>query len=82
MLPQPVRHIQTADSVMAKNNQCGFVGLGFQLLQAGRDFPHGDQCGAFNARDGKFLRFANVYQYQGFPRVDSALDVLRAGFDG
>jgi hypothetical protein len=81
LLPQPVRHIQAADSVVAEDNQCRFAGLGFQLLQAGWNFPHGDQGGAVDARDGKFLRFANVNQYQRFPRVDSALDVLRAGFD-
>ena len=68
--------------MVAEDNQCGFVGLGFQLLQAGWNFPHGDQCGACDARDGKFLCFANVNQYQRFPRVDSALDVCRAGFYG
>lgn len=80
LLPQPVRHIQAADAVVAEDNQCVFVGLGFQLLQAGWDFPHGDQCGPFDARDGKFFRFANVNQDQRFPRVNSALDVFRAGF--
>lgn len=64
---------------MAEDNQCGFVGLGFQLLQAGWYVPHGDQSGAFDACDRKFLRFANVNQQQRFPRVDSPLDLFRAG---
>jgi hypothetical protein len=80
LLPQPVRHVQAADSVVAEDNQCSFVGLGFQVLQAGWDVPHGNQSGAFDARDGKFLRFANVNQQQRFPRVDSALNVFGAGF--
>ena len=65
---------------MAEDNQCGLIGLGFQLLQAGADVPHGDQGGAFDVRDCKFFRFANVNQYQRFPGVDSVLDVFRAGF--
>src|SRR5665213_621745 len=81
LFPQPVRHVQAADSVVAEYNQCRFVRLGFQLLQAGWDVPHRDQCGAFDARDGKFLRLANVKQHQRFSGVDSALDVFRAGFD-
>ena len=44
------------------------------------DISHGDQGGALDARDGKFLRFANVNQHQGFPRFYSALDVFRASF--
>jgi hypothetical protein len=58
------------------------VGLGFQLLQVGWDVPHRDQRCAFDARDGEFLRLANVNQYQRFSGVDAALDVLRAGFEG
>ena len=65
---------------MAEDNQCGFIGLGFQLLQAGRNVPHGDQSSAVDARDGKFLWFANVNQHQRFPRVDSSLDVFRTSF--
>ena len=80
LLPQPVRHIQAANSVVAEDNQCGFAGLGFQLLQTGWYGPHRDQCGAFNVSDGKFLRFTNVNQKQRLTRVDSALNVFRASF--
>jgi len=75
-----MRHVQAADSVVAEHDQCGFVGLSFQLLQAGWDLPHWDQRGAFDARDGKFLRFAHVNQCQRFSRVDPSLDVFRTGF--
>ena len=33
LFPQPVHHVQAAHSVVAEDDQCGFVGLGFQLLQ-------------------------------------------------
>ena len=66
--------------MVAEDNQCGFIGLGFQCLQAGWDVPHRDQGGAFDARDGKFLGFANVNQRQRLTRLDSALDFFRAGF--
>src|SRR5712671_5820777 len=66
--------------MVAEYNQCGFVGLGFQLLQACWDISHGDQGGALDARDSKFLRFANVNHRQRFPRIYSALDVFRASF--
>ena len=79
-LSQPMRHIQAAYSVVTEDNQSGVVGLGFQLLQACWDISHRDQRGALDARDGKFLRFANVNQHYRFSRIYSALDVFRAGF--
>ncbi len=75
-----MHYVQAAHSVMAEDDQCGFVRLGFQLLQVGWDAPHGDQCRAFDARDGEFFRLANVDQRQRLAGVDAALDVLRAGF--
>ena len=80
MFPQPVNHVQAAHPMVAKNNQRGFVCPGFELLDTRRDVAHGNQRGAFDARDGDLLRLANVNHDERFPGVDALLDILRAGF--
>ena len=78
LIAEPIHDVQAAYAVVAEDDQRVVVGFGLEILQAFGDAPHRDQRGAFNKSDRKFVRLTNVDEHQLLPRVDAALDVLRA----
>jgi hypothetical protein len=76
LLAQPVNHVQTSNTVVAKDNERLFVGQGFQTRKLGRNAAHGDQLGALDARDLKLARFANIDERQLLASQDPLADLL------
>lgn len=71
---QPIRHLQTADAMMAIDDQGCIVSLGFKLLKRCWNRPHGDQFRSFDAR---------LLELEGLPDIDEAdfFSGIHAAFD-
>jgi hypothetical protein len=81
LLAEPVNHVQTADAVVAVDDQRSFIRDGFEPLELSGNGPHGDQLGVRDAGKLEFGGLTNVDKEELFTGGEAALDVLRCGFE-
>jgi len=82
LFAQPVHHIEASDTVVAINDQCGFISGGIEALELSWNGPHGDQLSPWDASNLKFAGLANVHQEELFAGGEAALDLLGRGLEG
>ena len=80
MVAEPVHHIQTADAVVAEDNDGRLAGLVLEGLQVLGDGLHRDEVGAFNSRDFVLEGLADVDKGELLTQIEAAFDVFYCDF--